>query len=358
MSSPGTTRGPAADPDETAALGRAARDDRAAATPLGSQPRGPRRGLVLGAGGVLGAAWTIGALAALEQVTGWDPRTADVIVGTSAGSVLSAFLGSGVSVETLLNHQRGVVAPEDPHFDYDYDSDTGGALPPLPRPGIGSPLLLLATARHPRRVTPMVALSSLLPTGRGSIEPVGAMVTAVTPAGEWAPHPRTWVVGTDYASGRRTVFGREGSPPASLHEAVMASCAIPGWYAPVTIGARRYVDGGACSPTSVDLAAALGLDEVVVLAPMASFDLDHPASLVGRLERRLRTVVTRRVQREAAKVRRGGTEVVLVAPGAADLTAIGVNMMDPRRRERVLETSLRTSTALLRHHYSSLASAS
>ena len=95
-------------------------------------------GLVLGAGGVLGAAWTIGALAALREERGLDPRDASVLVGTSAGSVLASFLGCGVGVDVLLDHQRGIVNAEAPDISYDPDRDAGGALPPLPRPGIGS----------------------------------------------------------------------------------------------------------------------------------------------------------------------------------------------------------------------------
>jgi NTE family protein len=91
-----------------------------------------RRGLVLGAGGVLGAAWTIGALAAIEEEYGWDPREAEVLIGTSAGSVLASFLGCGIGVEQLLNHQRGVRAEGDPEIHFDPDRDSGGALPPRP----------------------------------------------------------------------------------------------------------------------------------------------------------------------------------------------------------------------------------
>ena len=74
-------------------------------------------------------------------------------------------------------------------------------------------------------------------------------------------------------------FGRAGRAGGRWPTAVMASCAIPGWYAPVSIDGRRYVDGGAWSSTNVDLLAGLGLDEVYVLAPMASFDLDRPTQL-------------------------------------------------------------------------------
>jgi NTE family protein len=306
-----------------------------------------RTGVVLGAGGVLGAAWTIGALAALREQRGWEPRDAEVLVGTSAGSVLASFLGCGIGVDVLLDHQRGIVHPDAPDITYDPDTDAGGARPPLPRPGIGSPRGVLSTAMRPWRVTPMGALSSVLPQGRGSLEPVGELVDAVCPRGAWAAHPQTWIVAMDYDSGRRVVFGRDGAPHAGLRDAVRSSCAIPGWYAPVRIGGRRYVDGGACSPTSLDLFAGLGLDEVVVLSPMTSLSYDQPSTVAGRIERRFRRLVTKRLVGEAKKVAATGTRVTLLGPGAEDLTAIGANMMDASRRREVLATSLRTSSAAL-----------
>lgn len=305
------------------------------------------RGLVLGAGGVLGAAWTIGALAALHRADGWDPREADVLIGTSAGSVLASALSCGVGVDTLLNHQQGIVVEGDPRIEYDADSDSGGPLPPLPRLGLGSPRGVLHSALHPWRVTPTAALAAVLPQGRGTMVPIGQLVDGVLPAGGWAPHPRTWIVAMDYDTGRRVPFGRTGTPEAQLRDAVMASCAIPGWYAPITIGGRRYVDGGACSPTSVDLVTRLGLDEVVVLSPMTSLDYDHPSSVAARIERRFRRLVTKRLVGEAKKVAATGTKVTLLGPGAEDLAAIGANLMDPRRREQVLQVSLRTSAVAL-----------
>jgi NTE family protein len=316
-----------------------------------------RTGLVLGAGGVLGAAWTIGALAALQEQRGADPRDSEVLIGTSAGSVLSAFLGCGVGVDVLLDHQRGIVNAEAPDISYDPDKDGGGALPPLPRPGIGSPRGVLSTALRPWKVTPMGALSAVLPQGRGSLAPIGTLVDAVCPKGAWAGHPQTWVVAMDYDSGRRVAFGRDGAPHASLRDAVMASCAIPGWYTPVSIGGRRYVDGGACSPTSLDLVLPLELDEVVVLSPMTSLEYDRPSTVAGRLERRFRRLVTKRLVGEAKKVAATGTTVTLLGPGPEDLDAIGANLMDPRRREKVLETSLRTSAAVLRAASTSFAAA-
>jgi NTE family protein len=304
-----------------------------------------RRGLVLGAGGVLGASWTIGALAAVRDQLGWDPATADVLVGTSAGSVLAAALACGVGVDELLAHQRGEVVDE--RIAFDPDRDAGGALPPRPRIGIGSARGVLHTALHPTRKTPMGALASVLPRGRGSIEAIGRLVDGVLPDGGWAPHPATWVVAAEYDTGRRVAFGRPGAPACDLRQAVMASCAIPGWYAPVTIGGRRYVDGGVCSPTSVDLLLHAGLDEVVVLSPMTSTSYDQPTAVAARLERRFRRLMTKRTLAEVRRVAAQGTTVHLLGPTAEDLSVIGVNLMDPARRAQVLETSLRTSAAAL-----------
>jgi len=127
----------------------------------------------------------------------------------------------------------------------------------------------------------------------------------------------------------------------------MASCAIPGWYAPVVIGGRRYVDGGAWSATNVDLVAGSGLDEVFVLAPMVSFSVDHPAHWWTRAERHWRLRVTRRCLREVAKVHARGTDVTVFGPGAEDLEVMGSNLMAFGLRTHVLQTALVTSLRAL-----------
>lgn len=309
-----------------------------------------RRGLVLGAGGVLGASWTIGALSALEEAEGFSVGTCDYIIGTSAGSVLAALIGAGVGVSDLVDDQLGRVVSTGPLAGYTYDHDraTGGSLPSLPRPRMGSSRLLMRAVRHPRSISPLAAASSLLPTGRGSLWTVRHLVDAISPVGQWSPHPGVWIVAMDYDNGRRVAFGRPGAPQAELAEAVLASCSIPAWYAPVTIDGRRYIDGGTCSPTSLDLLAGLGLDEVYVLAPMCSFEYDEPASVGARVERSFRRTVTRRMVREAGKVRASGAQVTLLGPGRADLEAIGANLMDPSHRTAVVETSLSTSAEALR----------
>lgn len=310
----------------------------------------PKRGLVLGAGGVLGAAWSVGALCALQEVHGFDPRDAEIIVGTSAGSVLGALLGAGVSARQLRDHQLGVPIVKGPlaGFTWDYEK-TAPARPGLPRWfGPGSGKLLRSSAKRLRQMPPTAVLSGFLPQGSGSMERIGHLVDAITPMGEWSPHPNIWICAMNYQTGIRVAFGRPGAPAAELSEAVQASCSIPAWFKPLTIGNQQYVDGGACSATSVDLLANAGLDEVYVIAPMVSFAMDRPDNVIAKLERRWRVQVTKRCLREVEKVRAQGADVVVIGPGPEDLEAIGANLMEVSRRLNVLQTSLRTSVEALR----------
>jgi NTE family protein len=310
---------------------------------------GTRRGLVLGGGGVLGAAWMVGALQALQDEIGVDVREFDAFVGTSAGSILAALLGAGVSVADLVNHQRGdqFESGRLAGFHFDYSEATGGDRPTLSRPGLGSRELLIRNARQLHQLPPTAVLSAFLPEGRGNLDAVGALISHVVPDG-WVAREGVIIVALDYDTGERVPFGRPGVWSATLPEAVMASCAIPGWYQPVRIGEHRFIDGGAWSSTNLDLLADEGLDEVFVLAPQASFDADAPTQWATRLERQWRSRVTRRVLREASTVHRHGTEVTILGPGREDLEAMGGNLMDLSRRSSVVATSLRTSVVALR----------
>jgi len=109
---------------------------------------------------------------------------------------------------------------------------------------------------------------------------------------------------------------------------VAASCAIPGFFAPVSIGGVRYVDGGVHSPTNADLVAGLGLDLVVVSSPMSvarntvRFAPDQPARRLSRLA----------LAREVRRIRRAGTPVLTFQPTDAVLDVMGWNAMDASRR--------------------------
>jgi NTE family protein len=301
-----------------------------------------RVGLVLGAGGVLGAAWMTGALACLQERL--PVADADLIVGTSAGSVLAAALRCRASMDEMVAWQCGdatgmltesmVLAAQD------------GPLPPWPQLRPGS--LPLACAALFLQVPPWVGASGWLPHGRGRHVALRSLVGALQArhqldaARAWAGG-RTWIAAMDYDTGRRVLFGHPTAPRASLADAVVASCSIPGWYEPARIGGRRYVDGGVCSATSLSVLGGTDVQEVYVLAPMASTEPDHPLQPHLRLERRVRQLLTRLLLREAKALGAQGKRVTVVTPGPRDLAVMGANLMDPKRRQAVLEVSLGTS---------------
>lgn len=304
----------------------------------------PRRGLVIGCGGTLGAAWTAGALAAVSEALDWDPRTAEVLVGTSAGAELVTMLGAGVGVDELLAAYRG-----DPQARPELVRHLAAhppMLPPLPALRLGSPKLLWSGLRG--RMPLLATLSAGLPVGRGDARWLSELVDEFVSPGGWVSHPAIWLVAADFDSGERVAFGSPGAPALAMREAIRASWAVPGWLPPVISGGRRYADGGILSPTSADLVAPLGLDEVVVLAPMASAD-PGPARGLSRIERLVRTRMTRTLDAEVALLRASGVRVLRLDPGAEDLAALGPNFMDYRRVAGVLETALRTSKAAVRH---------
>lgn len=295
-----------------------------------------RIGLVLGAGGLVGQAYHAGVLAALEHDLGWDPRTAEVVVGTSAGALTATLVRVGVAAHDLsawaveaplsresestlakLSAQR---RPELPQVDV-RDWLTGWRLPP--RHALGRLL------RRPWALRPGALASTMVPAGR--VDLVG-FVDAIDAVASDSRDEPPWVCATRRDDGERVVFGREGAPDASLTEAVAASCAIPGYFAPVDVAGVEYVDGGVRSSTNADVLAGEQLDAVIVVAPMSA--AGGQASGVDRLMRRW---AHRRLDREARALAKAGRTVVRIEPGEAARSAMGLNMMDQDRTDRVVQ---------------------
>ena len=307
-----------------------------------------RVGLVLGAGGVLGGAWLTGGLEALATETGRDPAGAELIVGTSAGWMVGALLAGGVPPWFMVAHSAGesfeglTDAEGRPAAEADRAAGAvfrihRGALPLAP----GSWRLALSTLARPHRHRPAALAGGWLPRGFISTEPLKETVRRVVPHG-WAEHPGLGIVACDYATGRRVPFGRAGAPPADLADAVAASCAIPGFYRPVEIAGRRYVDGGMYSTSNLDVVRDTGLDLVICLNPTSSLHPTRTWNPAERVARSMRDSSGRRLGREARALRERGTEVVLIQPLQEDLEVIGPNLMSRRRRGQVIETATRT----------------
>jgi NTE family protein len=294
-------------------------------------------GLVLGAGGVVGQAYHAGVLAALEHDCGWDPRTAEVIVGTSAGSITGLLLRADVpaselaawtvraplSTEGRLLHQ--MLGTEIPEFEPFRLMHLLRLAPNLP----GWEMLRNVVIR-PWNLRPMVAALALLAPGRFDIGTRLAMLREVE--GQSWPERDLWICAVRRSDGRRVVFGRPGSPEVPLHLAIAASCAVPGYFAPVKIDEHTYVDGGAHSPTNAAILRPRALDLVIVVSPMSG-----PARLPTDLYGASRWHAARVARREVKALRESGTAVVVFRPGRAEQEAIGNNFMARDRVDQIVQ---------------------
>jgi NTE family protein len=291
-----------------------------------------RIGLVLGAGGSVGVAYHGAVLGALEEAAQWDARTADIIVGTSAGAITGAMLRAGVTALDLMR------ISEDLPLSAQGTQVAEIGRPHRPRPRLGDLLGVRPVAdllgvvhglAHPRAHAPGALLAACLPAGGIPTDAISTGIDAVFAQG-WPADP-LWLCAVALRTGKRVVFGHPGSPQVGVGRAVAASCAVPGYFRPVTIGGRRYVDGGLHSFTNMDLVARAGLDLVIVSAPMSQAS-HWPAVAADSL---LRQHLRARLHKEAAVLRRAGIPVVTIEPGRQVAHAMGPNPLDARPRGEV-----------------------
>lgn len=295
-------------------------------------------GVVLGAGGVVGAAYHAGVLTALAEA-GFDARDAAIIVGTSAGSSTAAILRAGFPPIDLANRTLGKpISPEARVL----VRRSGGppALDMRPRPVSGiprpaSPGLLLRSNGRPAK-----ALAGLLPSGTISADAIGERINLLYGEAPW-PDSQIWICAVDLDSGDRVVFGRDNHD-LSIGVAVQASSAIPGFFRPVVHDGKRYVDGGVHSPTNADLVAGLELDIVVIVSPMSATSDRQSSSLPTA-----RPLHGMRLAREVKRIRASGTEVLTFQPTPAEVSVMGPNAMDPSRREATTLASLESARTRL-----------
>ena len=265
-----------------------------------------RNALVLGGGGVLGISWGTGVLAGLQEA-GVDATQADLVVGTSAGSVVGTQVACGRTLDELMEMHRED-RPDGIEANMEFDLQNVMAIfqkwagftevTPAACAEIGRMAIASKTVSEERWVASFEEL-------------VGTA---------W-PRRKLVLTAVDAESGAFQLWDRESG--IDLLHAVASSCAVPGIFPAVSANGRRYVDGGVRSGTNADLAK--GYDAVLMIAPIGARS-DGIDPLLGRIARS-----------EAAALNAAGTTAELVFPDEAALEAIGFNRMDSTRRPLAAE---------------------
>jgi len=275
-----------------------------------------KNALVLGGGGALGVAWETGLLAGLRDA-GIDPGAADLVVGTSAGSVVGTYIAGGKLDEGLAQQSQGP------------DPEINAMIAEVDLVGMTQLFAYWASLPEVTKDAMAEVGAKALAAKTTSEEKWAAYFKDLVPIESWPSKPLK-LTAVDTANGDFQVWDRDSGVP--IHLAVASSCAVPGMFPPVTLHGKRYTDGGVRSGTSADLAA--GFDSVLIVAPIGS-GKDGIDPILGRTSRA-----------EAEALLAGGSRVELAFPDADSLEAMGANRMDSSRRPQCIEAGRRQGTAL------------
>jgi NTE family protein len=260
------------------------------------------RGVVLGGGGIAGVAWEAGIVIGLRRA-GVDLSSADVIVGTSAGSIVGSHVAFGTDMQALAARTPAPAGAEAAAVPAVSLEVILAALAPLFDQG-------LDPAQARRRVGAAARAAA------GDEQPYIARIASLLPATDRWPQRRFLVTAVDTESGEPVAW--HGGSGVRLDHAVAASCAVPAVYPPVTISGRRYMDGGIRSATNADLAA--GSSAVIVLNAIGHLTPREP------------------LQEELAAL--GTAATLVITPDDAAAAVMGTNLLDAATAAPALEAGL------------------
>jgi NTE family protein len=271
------------------------------------------RALVLGGGGPVGIGWESGLAVGLTG-EGIHFAAADLIVGTSAGSVVGAQLALAMDLsETVARVAEPLPVAEgasglEAFMNAMAEAATGGSSPEEARLALGR---LSTSAATVSEETFLRAFSQF----------------------EGRPWPATFAcTAVEVRSGDFTVW--DAASGVDLVAAVASSCSVPGIFPPVTIGGERYMDGGMRTPLNAD--AAVGHDVAVVVSCF-------PLALPEGMSDPLFDALSAQVEAELTRLRTAGAAVEIVAPGEEflEISGWGLNLMDPSLTRRAYDAVVR-----------------
>ncbi|MET7692948.1 patatin-like phospholipase family protein [Streptomyces sp. NPDC005483] len=264
--------------------------------------------LVLGGGGHVGGAWMTGVLSGLCDA-GVDPSRADVVIGTSAGAIFGSRLLAGEPARELYERQ---LARAD---------------------GVGLDVTLTQTlrflwaalgSRDPERSVLRLGHAALKARTGPESDVYDALAPLLRSLGGW-PDRALWITAVDAHSGQLAAFDADSD--VTLVEAVVASCAVPVVWPPITLRGRRWMDGGSRATANIHLAR--GHHHVLAIAPIPAAVGPHPGA-----------------EQQAAVLAAEGAHVTLVTPDRAARRAMGRDLTSDARRPAAARAGHAQATAL------------
>jgi predicted acylesterase/phospholipase RssA len=336
-----------------------------------------RLAIACAGGGVTGAIYEIGVLAALEErLENASLTDFDVFIGVSAGAYISALLANGIPPGVLY---RNVTQGARSRTDIDDLSLFRLNYEEIALRLVKAPVTILDAAwdyyknSHETTLTDLVSsLAVLLPSGVFSNEGLESWLST------WLDHPgRTndfrklkktlRIVAVDLDTGDAATFGAPGLDAIPISKAVAASCALPGLYKPVRIDGVDYIDGGVRKTAHLSLAfqercgLAICVNPIVPLRFLPQGEVPgtkgrgdlKQGGLATILDQVFRVTLHSRMNYGMSRYRREDPEadILLFEPRAEDLPRFMRNIMRTSGRIRIAEYAYRTTMQTIEADY-------
>jgi NTE family protein len=236
--------------------------------------------LCLGGGGVTGAMYQIGVLAALEDaVEGLKADGFDLYIGASSGASVAAALAGGRSVQRIY---RAILDPADDYFPLERKHLLRTDIAEWRRTLVSAWAAFQQGTKNvfSRVPTSPAALwdeldrfADSLPAGFFSFDAYERFLEDFFVRREvpnrFAAMPRSLrIIAYDLDSGEQVLFGAPGFDHVPVTRACIAAMSVPPLYSPVRIGSRHYIDTGSAQVGHIDVAAEAGADVILVVNPM------------------------------------------------------------------------------------------
>lgn len=329
-----------------------------------ARSRSGRTALVLGGGGITGAAYHLGVLTAMNAMSGHaSVNDFDIYVGTSAGSVIAACLANRITPEDLMLANLGHESASIPAIDAReiMTTDRRG----IARSAIRWPIGVIGALRryvgHPFTTSVMDGIGAIaegMPPGVYTTDGIERYLRELlTQAGRSNrfrdTRGRLFITATNFDTAQRRVFGVDRNTDVPISEAAAASTAIPLLYSPRQIGNDVYMDGGLRSTTNIDIAIAHGAKLVVVVNPLVPYvhDVRHLLPTATGLPSRhvsekgfphiaaqtFRIMAQAQVEKELEIIQHAhpDVDIILIEPRSDDEHLFLFNLMDYASRERI-----------------------
>jgi NTE family protein len=337
----------------------------------------PSCALSLPGGGLTGALYQVGALAALEDgvvADGHDQRQRySAYIGSSSGASVAAALAGGIAVDRLY---RALLDPVDNFFPLErghllrFDLDEWRRALRTGVLALRRAISRVAARRDPSSTAPahlffweqVDRLNDSLPAGIFRLDRYERLLAEVFLRrgipNDFRSMPRALrVAAHDLDSGERVMFGAEDHAHVPVSLACAASLALPLFFSPVRVDGRHYLDGGLGHVAHLDVAGQLGASLCIVVNPLVPVTAADGAVPTGHgargsvrdkgllwvFNQSMRIGAHERLHQEAARATATGMHVLVLEPEPTDVLLFLKNPVNFDARRAILEYAYRTT---------------